>query len=271
MASPVEDPIENNNTPSKDVAPKDGDQEVVNVDHLMAWVTEHRELGSAKFKLKKLPEAIADYETALSAIAQTEGLPMLVDDVRTVCAAKSQLFSNIANCYFQQQLYQRCADAATKALQADGNNVKAPYWRAKAHECLKEYLLAIEDLELLGELKNNGMPDSDRQTWIDRLRKQQDIYDATFDDRLEEAQNSSVRVAKDLFEEVVHKYGFNSDKFADEVADYCVRPDASPKGLAAIYQIDEDDAITLMKWVEQASRMRQALTGGGQVQLPIPN
>eukprot|EP00397_Hematodinium_sp_SG-2012_P057676 GEMP01072327.1.p1 GENE.GEMP01072327.1~~GEMP01072327.1.p1 ORF type:complete len:263 (+),score=81.77 GEMP01072327.1:77-865(+) len=241
-----------------DADPHDG--KVVNCEKLMNWVTEHKNLGAEHYKKREYAKAVEFYEIAITAIDQTDGLPMDYEDVATVIQAKSQLLSNIANAYYQQALYQRCIDSATLAIARDPNNNKGNFWRAKGYEALKEYLKAIEDVKKLGELTSN-LTDADREEWIARLEKKQKAYDETFDERVEDAENRGIEAQREMFNEVVNRYGLQNDVMADEIGEYCTRKNPTAAGLAAIYQMEEDDAATLMRWVNTAAALNKELHG----------
>jgi len=242
-------------------APQEETQEVVNAEHLMSYVNEQKKEGTDFFMQKNYPKAIEQYMLCLGAIQQSEGLPMMIDDVRTVCSAKSAVLTNLANCYYRQEYWKRCVDSATSARNADGNNPKAPYWRAKGNEQIKKYLDAIEDVKLLEELKTQIIKKEERDEWIERLQKLQEKYDSEFDDRIESFENSTINEARERFDEVVKRNGLRNDELGNELADYIIREDTSAKGLAAIYQIDEDDAEIMLKWITIACKMKEQLGG----------
>jgi len=228
---------------------------VVNVEKMMEYVAEHKAIANDHFKTKDYPKAIGFYQICLDAINQADGLPMHVDDVLIVMQERSVLNTNIANAYYQQELFRRSVVASTEAVTRDPTNGKAYYWRARGYEALKEYQNALADVEMLNNY-DNDLTNEERAAWEDKLKTKQKEYDDTFDDRVEDINQCGLERKRALFEEIVSRNELRNEDLAEEIGAYCTREDASAKGLAAIYQIDEDDAAGLMDWIRISCAMK---------------
>lgn len=65
---------------------------------------------------------------------------------------RSKAWSNVAECHLRLQNWQAAEDAATNAIGADKNNMKALYRRAKARFELTDYAGAAKDAEAVGTM-----------------------------------------------------------------------------------------------------------------------
>lgn len=134
---------------------------------------------------------------------------------------------------------------------------------------------AIRDCEtLLGKTMMNRNPELLKKDELERkkmlLKAREQEYEDSFDQRVEEAQNRSILLLREQFEEVITRNGLSKgrEEIAAEMAEYISRPDPKTgetrKNLNAeilgnIYGIDEDDAKIMLEWITKAIAMQQML------------
>lgn len=109
--------------------------------------------AAKQFKLRRYPEALALYRSALK-FAQ--------EDSQTVI-----LQSNMAMCHLKMQRWDAVIESATAALELDETHAKSLYRRALAHQQLDQSDKAIEDLELALQLAPG---DKSIETQLAKLR-----------------------------------------------------------------------------------------------------
>lgn len=251
------------------------DGATVNVEHLMSYVDEQRAEGNTAYKAGKHSEALAAWQRGLDAVAQSEGLPMRREDVPTVVRARSLLHSNRGQCLITMQFWRRAIPELTEAVTVDPSNAKALWRRHKAHTHLKEWAEAEADLEALLApglqdaagplLADAGLgPDALKELRGQLAEKRLEaarVAEDTFEERLEEAAGKGLTELREQFQEVTRRNGLHGNtELAEELAGMITRPGGVSVGhLAATYQIDEDDALVLMKWTERACAMRDQL------------
>lgn len=244
---------------------------VVNTTHLMQYIDEMREAGSKLIKEENYKDALTVYQQGIDAIAQTEELPMASDDVVQVVQARSILHSNRAQVFMIQELYRRAIEECNEACTIDINNAKGLYRRATAYEKVKEYTKAIEDVKLLQgkEMlgRNTDFLNAEQlKKWQEKLETLQKEIDETFDDRVEDAAARNLKDLREQFEEIVQKNGLKSnEEMATEIADMIQRDGGkmTAEKLGAVYQIDEDDADIILRWLEKAVEIHKILGEGG--------
>lgn len=245
--------------------------QVVNVDHLLAYVTEMREAGAKLVKDAEYKDALTVYQQGIDAIAQTEELPMHRDDVVLVVQARSTLHSNRAQIFLLQELYRRAIEECDEAVEIDVNNAKGLYRRATAHEKVKEWhkaladVKAMQDKDMLNRNKEFLNPDS-LQEWQAKLEQQCAEYDLDFDDRMEDAGARNLKELREQFEEVVKNNKLKgNDEIAAEMAEMIERDGGrvTAEKLAAVYQLDEDDADVMLRWLEKSIEIHKVLGEGG--------
>ena len=78
---------------------------------------------------------------------------------------------------------------------------------------------------------------------------------------MENAAHRSIEDLRGRFEEVTKRNGLHGNsELASELADMITRPGGvSVSHVANVYQIDDDDAETLIEWVKKACMMRDEL------------
>lgn len=248
---------------------------VVNVGHLMAYVDEQREDGNAAFKKKDFSEALRAWQRGLDALAQCEGKPMRTADVPTVLKARTTLHSNKGQALISMEFWRRAITELTAAVTIDASNAKALWRRYKAHEALKQWAEAEADLEALlkPELQEGAGPllaaaklgPSQLSALRETLKERRAAADAeaeeTLEDRMEEATAKGVAELRERFEEITQRYGLHGNKdLAAELAEMITRPEGvTPQFVAAVYQLDDDDAEVLLEWTRKACAMRDML------------
>lgn len=243
----------------------------VNVDHLLAYVDEMREAGSKLIKEDNLKDALTVYQQGIGAIEQTEELPMAGDDVVKVVQARSILHSNRAQIFMLQELYRRAIDECNEACKIDINNAKGLYRRATAYEKIKEWAKAIEDVKLLQgrEMlsRNSEFLNAEQlKTWQKKLEEKLAEHDDTFEDRVEDAAARNLKDLREQFEEIVQKNGLKkNEEIAAEIADMIQRDGGTmtAEKLSAVYQIDEDDADVMLRWLQKSVEIHTILGEGG--------
>eukprot|EP00967_Tisochrysis_lutea_P130506 scaffold225815_cov45-Tisochrysis_lutea.AAC.1 len=250
---------------------------VVNVDHLMAYVEEQKADGNAAFKARRYSEALAAWQRGLDAIAQADGKPMRVEDMKLVLVVRSVLHSNRGQALINMEFWRRAIQDLDEAIRVDPENVKAIWRRCKAHEALKQWSSAEADIELLVQtgartnayrlLEAAGLRVDDLQKhkrrFTDRRKEMESQAVATFEDRAEDAAAKGLQELREKFEEVTRRNGLHGNtELAAELADMVTRPGGvTAQHVANVYQIDDDDAETLLQWVRKACVMKDALAG----------
>lgn len=98
--------------------------------------------------------------------------------------------------------------------------------------------------------------------WKKKLQQKKAARDETFEDRLEDSAAAGLKELRERFEEVCARNGLKqNDEKAGELADLIQREgeSISAERLAAIFQLDEDDADVMLAWIEKGIRIHQAL------------
>lgn len=244
---------------------------VVNVDHLMSYVEEMREAGSKLIKEQNLKDALTVYQQGIDAIEQTEELPMAADDVVTVVQSRSILHSNRAQIFLMQELFQRAIKECDEACTVDPNNAKAFFRRATAFEKTKEWAKAVADVkhlqgkEILG--RNADFLNLEQlKSWQEKLEVKLKEYDEDFDERMEEAGAKNLKELREQFDEVIQKNNLKSnEEIASEIADMIQRDGGkmTAEKLAAVYQLDEDDADIMLRWLQKSVEIHKILGESG--------
>jgi len=249
---------------------------VVNVEHLMAYVEEQKSEGNAAFKAKRYSDALAAWQKCIDAIAQADGRPMDVEDMRLVLVVRSVLHSNRGQALMHMQFWRRALKDLDEAIAVDPENVKAIWRRCKAHEALKQWAEAEADAALLLSLQKSTQGRLLEQAGITapKLEVARKLYatkreeaDATaaetFEDRAEEAAATGLHKLRERFEEATKRNGLHGNaELATELADMVTRPGGvSAQHVANVYQIDDEDAETLLAWVRKACTMKDVLNG----------
>ena len=247
----------------------------VNVEHLMGYVDEQREQGNAAYQAKRYSDALAAWQRALGAIGQAEGKPMRTADVAVVLRARTILHSNRGQALISMQFWRRAVQELTAALEIEPANAKALWRRYKANEALKAWGAAAADVEALlaPELLDVAAPllaaagltvERLRHTCTQLHEQHLEAERAASESLVERAEDAAAKGLAELraqFQDVTRRNGLHGDaELATELADMMTRPSGVSVGfLAAVYQIDEDDAEVLMRWTQAACRMRDEL------------
>ena len=169
------------------------------------------------------------------------------------------------------------------AVQLDPSNAKALWRRYKAHRELKSWAAAEADLEALlaPDLQQAAGPlladaglgaeqlAATRTELRERRAEAEAAAAASFDDRVEEAAHRGIEQLRERFEEVTRRNGLHGNtELSAELAEMITRPGGvSVSHVANVYQIDDDDAETLIEWVSKACQMRDQL--GYQTGIPV--
>jgi len=260
-----------------DTAKKDEEGMVVNVEHLMAYVEEQKAEGNAAFKGKRYNEALAAWQRGLDAIAQSDGRPIHDDDVQLVMDVRSVLHSNRGQALISLEFWRRAVPDLDAAITFDPQNAKAIWRRCKVHEALKQWdeaeadvdrLLDLKTLPTLGELlEKAGVTEQKLEETRQRLATRREAADKAAAEALEAkakaAEDNALHELREKFEEVTRRNGLHGNtELAAELADMVTRPGGvTAQFVAGVYQIDEEDAETLLAWVQQACLMKDALNG----------
>ena len=82
-------------------------------------------------------------------------------------------------------------------------------------------------------------------------------------ERLEDAAHRGLEELRERFEEVTARTGLRRSKdLSAELAEMITRPGGVTAAfVAAVYQIEEEDAQTILEWVKKACAMRDAIGG----------
>jgi tetratricopeptide (TPR) repeat protein len=252
----------------------------VDIDHLMAQVDQQRNDGNAAYKAGRSSDALAAWQRGLDAIAAAEGLQMQAADVPTVLRARSVLHSNRGQALVKMEFWARAVKDLTEAVRIDPANAKAIWRRYQARRKLKDWAAAEADLAALLApelqvaagplLKGAGLGPEQLATTraeLQQLQREADAEaDETFEDRMEEAAHKGIEALRFRFDEVIKRNGLHGNKeLSAELADMLTRPGGATVGhVAAVYQIDEDDAEVLLDWVQKACMMQSELSSGPQ-------
>ncbi|KAL1528607.1 hypothetical protein AB1Y20_009945 [Prymnesium parvum] len=260
---------------------------VVNTSHLMAYVNEAKDEGNAAYKLGRLSDALNAWQRGLDAIAQVidpEGavkVPIAKADVELVLRARSVLHSNRGQALMSKEFWRRAISDLSAAVKVDNLNAKAIWRRYRCHRALRHWAEAETDLDQLmsPELQQAASPlfleanltpeklaaeKAELQLERDKAEK---VADETFEDRMEDAAHKGIEQLRHRFEEVTLRTGLrNNTELSSELAEMLTRPGGvSAEFVAAVYQIDTEDAQIIMDWIEKAVLMRSALSGGSLV------
>jgi len=266
--------VENSLAPPMDAA-EDG--LVVNVDHLLEYVKEQKDEGNTAFQAKRYTEALVAWQRGLDAIAQADGKPMHVNDMKLVLVVRSVLHSNRGQALMKMEFWRRAVLDLDEAVRVDPENVKAIWRRCKAHEALKQWSEAEADINLLLEpglqantgrlLEAAGLSPEQLQKERARLVEKRERADAdaeeTFEERAEEAAAKGLLELRERFEEVTARNGLHGNsELATELADMVTRPGGvTVEYVANVFQISDEDADILLQWVRKACVMQDALAG----------
>ena len=188
---------------------------VVNCEHLLKFVAEAKEEGNAAFKARKYSDALTAWQAGLDAIAQADGRPMLVEDMRLVVVVRSVLHSNRGQALMKMEFWRRAIKDLDEAIRIDGENVKALWRRSKAHEALKEWGQAEADVEALLSprlqevagplLVDAGLDAPKLEEARARLRGCRDeaerVAEETFEERAEDAAHRGITELRERFEQ----------------------------------------------------------------------
>ena len=260
---------------TSDDAASDPGELVVNCEHLMEYVDSEREGGNAAFKKRDYSEALRAWQRGLDALAQCEGRPMKRADVPIVLKARTTLHSNKGQALIAMQFWRRAIKELSTAIEIDPSNAKAIWRRHKSHEALKNWKEAQADLEALlqPELQAAAGPllaaaDLGKEqlaTLRASLQEKRDAADKeaeeTFEDRVEWAAHKGIEELRERFEEITKKYGLHGNKeLAAELSEMFMRPEGvTASFVAAVYQLEEDDAQVMLEWTKKACAMRDEL------------
>ena len=237
---------------------------VVNVEHLMAYVNEQKEEGNVAYKAGKTTAALEAWQRGLDAMGQAEGRPMRRDDVQLVLLMRSVLHNNRGQALMRAEFWRRAILEFDEAVRIDPANVKALWRRHRAHRALKAWAEALADAEtLLSDdmreragpvLEQMGLTPAKLRAARDEIavaRAEADrVAEETFDDRAEEAAAKGLHELRGKFEEVTRRCGLHGNAaLAEEITELITRPGgATAAYVAAVYQIDEDDAQARATW-----------------------
>jgi tetratricopeptide (TPR) repeat protein len=253
------------------------DAMVVNVDHLMDYVKEQKAEGNAAFQKTQYTEALAAWQRGLDAIAQADGRPMRVDDMKLVLVVRSVLHSNRGQALMKMEFWRRAILDLDEAVRVDPQNVKAIWRRCKAHEALKQWSEAEADINLLLEpslqanagrlLEEAGLIpeqlEKERARLVEKRAHAEAVADETFEERAEEAAAKGLRELRERFEDVTARNGLHGNsELATEIADMLTRPGGvTTEYVANVFQISDEDADILIQWVRKACVIKDALAG----------
>lgn len=261
---------ENQSEPSEDGL-------VVNVGHLLAYVEEQKADGNTAFKARQYSEAIAAWQRGLDAIGQADGRPMRREDMKLVLVVRSMLHSNRGQALMNMEFWRRAVIDLDEAVKIDPENAKAIWRRFKAYEALKEWAKAEADLEallaprlqqaagsLLAQAGLNAQKLSEERARLRARREEADrIAEKTFEERAEDAAARGLTELRERFEEVTQRNFLHGNALlADELSEMITRPGGVTSAfVAAVYQIDDEDARVLLDWVRKACVMKDVLHG----------
>eukprot|EP00746_Dinoflagellata_sp_MGD_P164393 gnl/MRDRNA2_/MRDRNA2_92996_c0_seq1.p1 gnl/MRDRNA2_/MRDRNA2_92996_c0~~gnl/MRDRNA2_/MRDRNA2_92996_c0_seq1.p1 ORF type:complete len:264 (-),score=89.23 gnl/MRDRNA2_/MRDRNA2_92996_c0_seq1:74-865(-) len=232
----------------------DGVDGVVDPENLLEAATKLKAEGNEFLRGKQgqAKDAVIKYEQGISILDKCDGHPMLKEDVAKVLQLKAILFSNMSQALLKQELFRRALEAAQSCLQIDEANTKALYRQLQAHEALKMYKEAMEDLDKLEPMKDHGMSADDfssrRQTY---KKKQQDLATQK-EEEAEEYDDTGMVYAKKAFDEICEKYALNDEETSAELADWLTLGKdrkITAQDCARRWQMDEDDAELFLRWI----------------------
>ena len=109
------------------------------------------------------------------------------------------------------------------------------------------------------------MPFAQHATLRASLQEKRDAADKeaeeTFEDRVEWAAHKGIEELRERFEEITKKYGLHGNKeLAAELSEMFMRPEGvTASFVAAVYQLEEDDAQVMLEWTKKACAMRDEL------------
>jgi len=235
--------------------------EVVDGLPLIKAAKDLKDTGNASVKAKCYGEAVGSYERAIAVLDKADGHPMLRQEVEEMIALKSVLYGNVAQCMLHQELWRRAIDAATRAVELDGQNSKAFHRRSQAHEALRRWAPALEDALALQRLGGGGLSDEALAARVAVLRskKEEQERELAAESSEDEADNALLRM-KARFDEVVDKYDLTDGEAAGELADWLTSGEwlVTTQRVAQRWKMEEEDAEAFLKWISKGLEFKMA-------------
>lgn len=240
----------------------DGVDGVVDPENLLEAATKLKAEGNEFLRGKQgqAKDAVTKYEQGIAILDKCDGHPMLREDVAKVVQLKAVLFSNMSQALLKQELYRRALEAAQRCLQLDAENTKALYRQLQAHEALRMYKEALEDLDKLEPMKDHGMSADDFSSRRETYRKKQQELEKELEENAEEEDDTGMVDAKKAFDEICEKYALNDPETSAELADWLTLGQdrkITAQDCARRWQMDEDDADLFLKWIQFGTEWKQ--------------
>jgi len=231
---------------------------------LIAAAAGLKEEGNSLVKKKLYNDAVQRYEKGIDILDKADGQPILRQEVEQMIQMKAVLFSNIAQCMINLELWRRANEAATASLKLDEANVKALNRRSRAREALRDYAGALNDAIAQQSLETND----DLERRLKSLRAKIAEIEAAKEEESsdDEAGLEMVRM-KAKFDEVVEKYDLRDDESAAEVADWLASGEwlLTVRRVAQRWKMEEADAEAFLKWIAKGVEF-QAQNSANQAQ-----
>eukprot|EP00956_Cyclotella_meneghiniana_P009807 scaffold13586_cov82-Cyclotella_meneghiniana.AAC.1 len=114
----------------------------------------HKETGNAHFSSQNLIEASRSYRKGISLLKPFNVANTGEDQIKALLVTMN---TNLSMVCYKQQKYKLARDAAGKALEMEGTNVKALYRRALAHRSLGDEDAALVDLKAAYKLDETNV------------------------------------------------------------------------------------------------------------------
>jgi len=233
----------------------DGVNGVVDPENLLEAATKLKAEGNEALRGKQGQAATAaeKYEQGIAILDKCDGHPMLKEDVAKVVQLKALLYSNMSQALLKGELFRRALSAAESCLALDPTQTKALYRQLQAHEALKMYKEALNDLDLLEPMKDHGMSVDDFSKRRETLQKKQKDLEKQQEEEAEEEDDTGMVDAKKDFDDICEKYALNDADTSAELADWLTLGNErkiTSQDCARRWQMDEDDAEKFLRWIQ---------------------
>jgi tetratricopeptide (TPR) repeat protein len=139
-----EDDVSTSSSGTKDTEDNSGDRGTVDPSAALLEALQHKESGNAHFASSDHIEATRSYRKGINLLKPLNKQNTGDDQVKSLLVS---LNTNLSMVCYKQSKWKLSRDAASKALEVDGINVKALYRRALAHRALGDDDAALIDLK----------------------------------------------------------------------------------------------------------------------------
>ena len=133
---------------------EDAQEESMDREAALLHALSHKETGNAHFSSQNLIEASRSYRKGISLLKPFNVANTGEDQIKALLVTMN---TNLSTVCYKQQKYKLARDAAGKALEMEGTNVKALYRRALAHRSMGDEDAALLDLKTAYKLDDTNV------------------------------------------------------------------------------------------------------------------